>query len=67
MAKKRVSDVVSFSRVMNGIDNWLDEEENNDEEDLHELNGNNSDNEDLSVNIDSSEQNLIEDELDEEW
>ena len=66
MAKKRVSDVVSFSRVMNDIDNWLDEEENNDEDDLHELNGDNSDNEDLSVNIDSSEPSLIEDELDEE-
>ena len=66
MAEKRVSDVVSFSRVLNDIDNWLDEEENNDEDDLHELNGDNSDNEDLSVNIDSSEQSLIEDELDEE-
>ena len=50
---------MSFSRVMDDIDTWLYEEENDDEYDFHDLNGDESHNEDFSVNIETSEQNLI--------
>lgn len=50
---------MSFSRVMDDLDTWLYEKENDDEYDLHDLNGDDRHNEDFSVNVDTSEQNLI--------
>ena len=56
-----------YSRVMADLNSWLDEEENNDKDDLHDLNGFESNNDDFSViKVDSDKQNLIRGGLEEE-
>ena len=58
MAKKRF-DAVSFDQVMDDINCWLDDK-NDDENDLHDLNASDSENEDFSISVDASKEVLIE-------
>ena len=53
MAKKRF-DAVSFDQVMDDINCWLDDE-NDDENDLHDLNASDSENEHFSISVDGSQ------------
>ena len=64
MAKKRF-DAVSIDQVMHDINCWLDDE-NDDENDLHDLNASGSENENLSISADASDEVLIEEEREEE-
>ena len=53
MVKKRF-DAVSFDQVMDDINCWLDDE-NDDENDLHDLNASDSENEHFSISVDGSQ------------
>ena len=64
MAKK-IFDAVSFDQVMDNINCWLDDE-NDDENDLDDLNASDSGKEDFGISVDASEEVLIEKEHEEE-
>ena len=64
MAKRRF-DPVRFDQVMDDINCWLDDE-NDEENDLHDLNASDSENEHFSISVDDSQEKFIEEEREEE-
>ena len=64
MAKRRF-DAVRFDQVMDDINCWLDDE-NDEENDLHDLNASDSENKHFSISVDDSQEMFIEEEREEE-